>query len=224
MAVLQQYKCPCCNGSIEFDSNAQKMKCPYCGTEFDPETLASYDEALREDADDKMEWENKAGTEWQEGETEGLRVYVCESCNGEIVGDENTGATFCPFCGSPVVMMHAFAGDLRPDYVIPFKLDKKAATEALKNHCKGKKLLPKMFLDENHIDKIQGIYVPFWLFDTDADANIRYRATRVRHWSDSDYDYTETRYYAVIRAGELGFVNVPVDEDGGRSDGIHRTV
>ena len=181
MAVLQQYKCPCCNGSIEFDSSAQKMKCPYCGTEFDPEALSSYDEALREDTDDEMEWESKAGTEWREGETEGLCVYVCQSCNGEIVADETTGATICPFCGSPVVMMHQFAGGLRPDYVIPFKLDKQAAIEALKNHCKGKKLLPKMFLEENHIDKIRGVYVPFWLFDTDVDANIRYKATRVRH-------------------------------------------
>ena len=224
MAVLQQYKCPCCNGSIEFDSAAQKMKCPYCGTDFDPETLASYDEALREDTDDKMDWENSAGTEWKEGEAEGLHVYACESCNGEIVSDENTGATFCPFCGSPVVLMHQFAGDLRPDYVIPFKLDKQAATEALKKHCKGKKLLPKMFLDENHIDKIQGIYVPFWLFDTDADANIRYKATRVRHWSDSNYDYTETRYYAVIRAGELGFVNVPVDGSTKMADDLMESI
>jgi hypothetical protein len=92
-------------------------------------------------------------------------------------------------------MKAQFSGALRPDCVIPFKLDKNAAIEALKKHCKGKKLLPKLFADENHINKIQGIYVPFWLFDTDAEANIRYRATRIRHWSDSDYNYTEKRYY-----------------------------
>ena len=46
MAVLQEYKCPCCDGAIEFNTQAQKMKCPYCATEFDPETLASYKEEL----------------------------------------------------------------------------------------------------------------------------------------------------------------------------------
>ena len=43
MSVLQEYKCPCCGGAIEFDSQSQKMKCPYCDTEFDVETLKNYD-------------------------------------------------------------------------------------------------------------------------------------------------------------------------------------
>ena len=224
MAVLQQYKCPCCNGSIEFNSSSQKMKCPYCDTEFDVESLAAYAESLGEDCEDEMQWESSAGTEWHEGESEGLRVYICNSCNGEIVGDENTGATFCPFCGSPVVMTAQFSGTLRPDCVIPFKLDKNAAIDALKKHCKGKKLLPKLFADENHINKIQGIYVPFWLFDTDAEANIRYRATRVRHWSDSDYNYTEKRYYSVIRAGDIGFAHVPVDGSSKMADDLMESI
>ena len=224
MAVLQQYKCPCCNGSIEFNSSSQKMKCPYCDTELDPEALKSYAEVLSEDTDDEMEWEGKAGEAWREGEADGLRVYTCSSCNGEIVGDETTGATFCPFCGSPVILAGQFSGDLRPDYVIPFKLDKQAAIEALKKHCKGKKLLPKLFADENHINKIQGIYVPFWLFDTDAEANIRYRATRIRHWSDSNYDYTETRYYAVNRAGDIGFAHVPVDGSEKMADDLMESI
>lgn len=224
MAVLQEYKCPCCGGAIEFNSASQNMKCPYCDTEFELEALTSFNESAQDDADDDFSWETSAGGEWQEGETEGLRSYVCNSCGGEIVGDETTGATFCPFCGNPVVMTGQFSGTLKPDYVIPFKLDKKAAMEALQKHYKGKRLMPKMFKDQNHIDKIQGIYVPFWLFDTDADANIRYRATRVRHWSDSNYDYTETRYYSVKRAGNIGFANVPVDGSEKMADDLMESI
>ena len=73
-------------------------------------------------------------------------------------------------------MMGQVSGALKPDYVIPFKIDKKAAKEALQRHYKGKKLLPKIFKKENHIDEIKGVYVPFWLFDADADADIRYKA------------------------------------------------
>ena len=105
MATLQEYKCPCCGGAIEFDSNVQKMVCPYCDTEFEMETLASYDEALNTQQDDSMEWETEAGSQWDEGEADGLREYVCKSCGGTIVGDETTGATSCPYCGNPVVMM-----------------------------------------------------------------------------------------------------------------------
>lgn len=211
MATIQEYKCPCCGGAIAFDSTIQKMKCPYCDTEFEMETLADYDNELKNDQSDNMKWDTNAGDEWKAGEADGLRSYVCKSCGGEIICDENTAATSCPFCGNPVVMMDRFSGSLRPDYVIPFKLDKKAAKEALKKHYMGKRLLPKIFKDENHIDEVKGVYVPFWLFHAEACADMRYKATRVRIWSDSRYNYTETSYYAVCRSGNLEFENVPVD-------------
>lgn len=211
MAVLQQFKCPSCDGAIEFDSGSQKMKCPYCGTEFEMEALISYDEELKGQTQDDMSWDTAAGSEWQEGETEGLRIYTCNTCGGEIVADDTTGASECPFCGNPVVMTGQFAGDLKPDLVIPFKVDKKGAIAALQNHYKGKLLLPSVFKDQNHIKEVKGMYVPVWLFDTDADAHVRYKASRTRVWSDSNYRYTETSYYSVVRAGGIGFENVPVD-------------
>ncbi len=224
MAGLQQYKCPCCDGAIEFDSDLQKMKCPYCGTEFEMETLRTYDEVLKNEKNDDMTWETTAGCEWQEGETDGLRVYSCNSCAGEIVGDETTAATSCPYCGNPVVMMGQFSGSLKPDYVIPFKFDKKAAVEALKKHYGGKKLLPKAFSDQNHIDEVKGIYVPVWLFDTDADANVRYKATKLRTWSDSNYNYTETSFYSVVRSGSIGFERVPVDGSSKMDDTLMESI
>lgn len=211
MAEIQEYKCPCCGGAIAFDSTIQKMKCPYCDTEFEMETLAGYDNELKNEQADDMRWDNISGSDWQEGETDGLRSYVCKSCGGEIVADENTAASSCPYCGNPVVLMGQFSGSLRPDYVIPFKLDKAAAKEALKKHYEGKRLLPKIFKDENHIDEVKGVYVPFWLFDADAEADMRYKATRIRSWSDSTYNYTETSYYSVRRSGSLRFERVPVD-------------
>ncbi len=224
MSVLQQYKCPCCGGAIEFDSGLQKMKCPYCSTEFEMETLASYDEQLKNEQADDMSWDTAAGAQWQEGEAEGLRVYVCQSCGGEVVGDATTAATSCPFCSNPVVMMGQFSGALKPDYVIPFKFDKKAAVEALKKHYGGKRLLPKVFADQNHIDEVKGVYVPVWLFDADADANIRYKATQVRSWSDSSYNYTETSYFAVARGGKIGFERVPVDGSSKMDDTLMESI
>lgn len=212
MAETLEYKCPCCGGSVEFNSTVQKMKCPYCDTEFDMDTLKAYDEELKKDkSSDDMSWDTNVGSEWQEGETEGMRVYSCKSCGGEIIADENTGATSCPYCGNPIAMTGQFSGDLRPNYIIPFKLDKKAAKEALKKHMSGKRLLPKVFKDENHIEEVKGVYVPFWLFDAEADANIRYKATKTRHFSDSDYNYTETSYFSITRGGSIDFQNVPVD-------------
>lgn len=80
----------------------------------------------------------------RKGKAEGLRTYVCKSCGGEIVGDVNTAATACPFCGSPVVMTGNLSGVLKPDYVIPFKLDKKAAKEKLKQHLQANGFCQKL--------------------------------------------------------------------------------
>ena len=224
MAGLQEYKCPCCGGAIAFDSTIQKMKCPYCDTEFEMDVLKGYDAELQDEEADNMAWETTAGGEWEEGETDGLRTYVCKSCGGEIVGDANTAATSCPFCDNPIVMMGQFSGTLKPDLVIPFKLNKKAAKEGLVKHLTGKRLLPKIFKDQNHIDEIKGVYVPFWLFDTDVDAKVRYKATKVRTWSDSNYNYTKTSYFMVHRGGSIGFEDVPVDGSTKMADDLMESI
>ena len=210
MSELMEYKCPCCGGVVEFDSTSQKMKCPYCDTEFDIEALKSRDEILNREATDSMAWQTSENV-WAEEETSDMQVYHCKSCGGEIITDKTTAATHCPYCDNPVVMGGHFTGDLKPDYVIPFKLDKKAAKEAFLNHLKGKKLLPKLFKEENHIDEIKGIYVPFWLFDADVSADILYRGTKVRVWETGDTEYTETSHFSIERSGNAAFEHIPVD-------------
>ena len=203
--------CPACKTELNSEGISGEATCPGCGAQFQMEDLRAYAAQMANKGEDNMNWDTAAGSNWQEGETDGLRIYGCKQCGGEIVADETTGATHCPYCGNPVVLTGHFTGLLKPDLVIPFKVDKKAAIAALQNHYKGKRLLPKVFKDQNHIEEVKGLYVPVWLFDADADANVEYDATRVRRWSDSDYEYTETRHYAVIRGGGIGFENVPVD-------------
>lgn len=95
--------------------------------------------------------------------------------------------------------MGQFSGSLKPDYVIPFQVDKKAAKAALKQHYGGKRLLPKVFKDQNHIDEIKGIYVPVWLFNADADANIRYKdIVRVALRTAKDVDATDEEWQEFI--------------------------
>lgn len=211
MPGLQEYKCPCCGGPISFESSIQKMKCPYCDTEFEMDSLIGYDHDLQTDSPDSLNWSEADNNEWIPGETDGMRVYVCTSCGGEIVGDESLAAAACPYCDNPVIMKSQFAGMLKPDLVIPFQLDKQAAVDAFKGHLTGKKFLPAVFRDENHIDEIKGVYVPFWLYSAGTDDLIRYKATKTSHWSDSNYNYTKTSYYSVIRGGNVAFDNVPVD-------------
>lgn len=213
MSVILEYECPCCCGRVEFDSGLQKMKCPYCDSEFDMEAMRAHDQALEQEQQSQTpdeEWET-AQRQFLDEEKDGLKVYQCKSCGGEIVTDETTAATHCPYCGAPVIMVGNLADDLKPDGVIPFKLDKKAAIAALKQHMSGKKLLDKRFASGSHLEEIKGVYIPFWLFDAEANGQARFRATRVRTWETPRERCTETSYFDVSRAGRMAFRQIPVD-------------
>lgn len=221
---LQEYKCPCCSGGINFNSSVGKMKCPFCDSEFELDSIKELDDVLENETKDSFNWNTNAGTDFSGAETEGMAAYSCNSCGAQIITEKTTGASSCPFCDNPIVMTSTFSGNLKPDLIIPFKLDKEAAKEALKKHFEGKKLLPREFKDNNHIDDISGVYVPFWLFNSDADANIRYKATKVKRWSDEKFNYTETQYYTVARKGSLSFDNVPVDASKKMADDLMDSV
>lgn len=224
MAQLIEYECPCCGGTVEFDSTIQKMKCPYCETEFDVEAVQAFEKENQKEKNDDLTWETEAGAEWEDGEQEQMQIYVCQSCGGEIISDGKLGSTCCPYCGNNVVMKEQFSGDLKPDYIIPFKLDKKEAKQRLKQHFQGKKLLPKLFSEENHLEEIQGIYVPFWLFDTSSHGEVRYKGTKVRNWMDANYTYTETRFFEIARAGSVEFERVPVDGSSKMADDLMESI
>lgn len=144
-------------------------------------------------------------------EADGLRVYSCPSCGAELICDQSTAATACPYCGNPAIVPGQFSGALRPDYILPFRLSKDDAVQALRAHYKGKPFLPRSFTSANHIEQIQGVYVPFWLFNGGAEGAASYRASNTNVYETGDYEITETRHYHVVRAGSLAFEKIPVD-------------
>ena len=213
MAQAIEYKCPRCGGIVEFDSTLQKMKCPYCDSIYEISDFESNDAGLDAQAADELNQSESgpAGETYSQSEAEGLGMYKCSSCGAEIIADATTASTHCPYCGNPIVLTGRVAGEVKPDLVIPFQIDKNAAIEGLKKHLTGKKLLPKVFKDENHIDEIKAIYVPFWLFDSKVKSTGEFKMERVRIWSDSRFNYTETTVYHAHREGVMQFDRVPVD-------------
>lgn len=215
---VTNYKCPACGGPLHFDSNTGRMLCDYCDSVFAVEQIeALYANTDGESAQDSPQEVNEPADNWelnseaQIGENDGLKAYNCPSCGAELILDETTAATSCPYCDNPTIFPASISGALKPDLIIPFKLDKEAAKAKLRAHFKGKKLLPKLFTSENHLGEIKGVYVPFWLFDADARAMASYSGTKVRTWSDRDFNYTETRFYELDRCGGALFDNIPVD-------------
>ena len=211
---VTNYQCPNCLGGLRFDGTLGQQVCDSCGTAFDIaviEQLYADKEQSAADAGTEPQWDITMTNNFSAEEAEHLMSYLCPSCAAEITCDDTTAATSCPYCGNPTVVPGQFSEQLKPDYVVPFKMDKKAAAEALKKYYKGKKFLPKSFSDSNHVEEIKGVYVPFWLYDGETDAAMRFRATKVHSYKRGDYKITETDHYRVIREGGAVFQNVPVD-------------
>ena len=216
---ITNYQCPACTGPLKFGSGSGRMECEYCGSLFDVEEIEGLyagkeqkaEEAFRaaEEQGKETQWDTSAHRE--EWKDEHIRAYSCPSCAAELICDDTTAATSCPYCGNPTVVPGQLSGTWKPDYVIPFKLDKKAAMAALQSHYKGKPFLPKTFATQNHIEEIKGVYVPFWLFDGKAYADVTYRATRRHVRRTRDEEVTTTEHYMVRRAGSVNFARIPVD-------------
>lgn len=211
------YDCPRCGAALSFNSDSQKWDCAFCGGSFTAEEM---EEILRQQqaaqVDDPLEQCEGAG----EDHAKEVTVYTCPSCGAQILTDQNTTATFCVFCHNPAVIAGRLEGAFRPAYVLPFVLKKEHALQALEKLCKKKPLLPRDFTSTHHIEKLSGLYAPFWLFDCQVDASLSARAERITSWSDSSYRYTKTDVYQIERAGEISFGHLPADGSKGLDDSM----
>ncbi|NLL05441.1 MAG: DNA helicase PriA [Clostridiaceae bacterium] len=194
MNSVKEYKCPNCNAPLEFNPPTQNWKCDYCAAEFKLEEI------------DTVHNEEASEQDMQE-----LDSYKCGSCGAELIADATTSATFCLYCKSPTIIKTRFSGRFKPKSVIPFRLVSDEAKEIYREWISKKLFTPKEFKQKEEIDKVTGIYAPFWLFDCRADGMISGEATRVTSWRKGDYRYTNTKYYLVTRRGVAQYNRIPVD-------------
>ena len=72
-----QLTCPSCGVALNFDADAGEAACPGCGAEFDLASLRAYAAEENANQQDNMTWDTEAGSQWQAGEADGLRLYSC---------------------------------------------------------------------------------------------------------------------------------------------------
>lgn len=208
MGLITEYKCPNCGAPLSFDAEAGKVKCANCGHEYEVGELI---DAQKEDGiTEEFDWGNYKQNLSEETMDENL-VYTCESCGAVIETTSTTAATRCPYCDNNVVLTDRVSGGLKPNYVIPFAISKKEIPNILKEFYKTKKYLPKDFFSASVIEKAQGVYVPFWLFDCKVSGNVSFNATRSAAVTTRKEIITTTSHYLLERDGEIEFSNVPVD-------------
>ncbi len=194
MALLA-YKCPNCGGGLTFDPASQKFKCEYCLSEFSEGEMEKQ-EAKKQETGEREEDDRAAA------------LYVCPNCGAEIVTDETTAASFCYYCHNPVVLSGRLSGEFLPDYVLPFAVNKKKATEIFLEWVGKKKFVPRSFYANNQLEKLTGVYFPYLLYSCKVDGEMAAEAESQKTWVTGNIRYTEHKKYQVKRVGQLDVKNV----------------
>ncbi|MBQ2991547.1 MAG: hypothetical protein IJD60_09725 [Clostridia bacterium] len=202
------YRCPGCGAPLAYGAQSGKLECAACGSSYALDAL----EVMSESPEESSVHFDMSGETFGAQEAEHMRAYVCQACGAELMTEETTTATECPYCGSPTVLPDRIEGGVKPEKVIPFTVTKEQAQKLFEDYFKGKKLLPNVFLNtRNRISEMRRVYVPYWLFDCRAGGSVRYDAQKKHTRREGEWEVTYTEHYAVSRSGMMDFRNIPVD-------------
>ncbi|MBR6881118.1 MAG: hypothetical protein IKN14_08600 [Clostridiales bacterium] len=162
--VSKSHICPSCGGKLIFDPDTQKLTCSFCGASYSPEKLellGQLDEVRHIDKEDA-----------DENEDDKCEI-VCDNCGATLITDNNTVSTFCSFCGSPAIITRRLSKQFRPDYIIPFKITREEAESKFVEFARKKRYVPRDYFKKRNLDKVTGIYVPYWIVSSRCQVSIR---------------------------------------------------
>ena len=183
-------KCPQCDGTMTFDPKTGALKCPFC--DYVEEIPQEEDVPTEAEELDFFQAEETGNCNWGV-ET---KTVICKMCAGESVYDALQIAGVCPYCGSNQVLEEKGKNTLAPGGVCTFKVDKKTAAENF-NKWLGKRFFcPKIVKETAKAEKFQGLYLPYWTFDTDTVTKYtaRYGKDRTRRKSDGSSEIVTDWY------------------------------
>lgn len=212
MNTSATYKCPNCGAGMTFDADKQLFICDFCNSSFTESELKKANESQErkfkeaENDTERGSAENAAAA--NEEFNKHMNEYVCDNCGARVIADENTAASFCYYCHNPVTLVGKLSGNFRPDRIIPFKYGKKEAEEKFLKFASKKKFVPRGFFAKAQIEKISGVYYPFWITDANVAAEIKANATKRVSWISGSMKYVRITYFDVFRAGDIHFEDV----------------
>lgn len=227
------HKCPNCGGPLLFDPKDQKFHCEYCLSVYTEDEVTAYESAQREahlegnstqtsepeltfsaesqvaemSPEEKAAFKEASETDTMSEDTleDAMELFDCPSCGAQIVTEATTAATYCYYCHNPVVLSGRLSGKFLPEKVLPFAIEKEAAVEKFLAWTKKKWFIPKDFFNKEQIDKMTGVYFPYWVVDAEIDGQMQGMGTTLRVWRVGDLEYTETKQFDVERQGKISF-------------------
>lgn len=192
------YSCPNCGAPITYSPESKNYSCDYCLSTFSVEEMEAFDQR-RENK--KRRQQEKANPETQAEEK--IHIYNCQNCGAQVMTTDTTTATFCYYCHSPVIIESRLLGEDRPDEIIPFSIDRDKAEEIFLKWTEDKKYLPDDFRSTASLEKLTGIYIPYWYLDSEVSIDFEGQSVETRLVPVGDYLYHYVTAYTHVRDGEF---------------------
>ena len=211
MSHLAEQKCPACGAAMRFDPASGKLVCDYCDTVVDiPAQAPKVPQEPQADGIQGFDFSNLSSQAARD-DAASLPVYNCVSCGAEVIAPAEQMALTCPYCGNNIVLTDKISGRLRPDGVIPFRIESSKLPDAVNKFYRDKKLLPLRFFSEHTMGKVTGVYVPFWVFSGTLSGDLAYTGEKSSSHRQGDYVTVSTKHYRLNRAASLAYAELPVD-------------
>lgn len=183
------------------------LKCKFCDAEYqisDFEDNTITQEPVESEAVEK-EYVNADGVD------ESMSVYECKNCGGEVVTLNTTMATICPYCSEAISITSKSVGEFRPEQCIPFKKSKDEIMKAYKDYVNKSFLTPKAFKEQSTIEKIQGLFTPFYLHTMRDVANTSFTGEQISSRRRGYDKVTTHRVFSLDIKAEGHFKRIPTD-------------
>lgn len=165
IVALEKHPCAACGAQAEWNPAKQLLVCPFCGTAapftVDPASGALVENdlarALRELPDESRGW------------LAAKRTVQCQSCKAVSVFDPERVGQNCDFCGSPALVDYTeIKAPIRPQALLPFTISESQVREQIRRWYASKWLAPGKLKSKALVDRVHGVYIPYWTFDAQA--------------------------------------------------------
>ena len=144
--------CPNCPGQMFFDIPSQMLKCSHCETLIDP---GQYE--ITRHTEEHTAYE--------------VTEFTCSQCGARILSTDVSAAGFCTYCGSAAVFESRVSEEKEPDYIIPFQKTKEDCIKEYRKRLRRAIYAPAGMRDPAFLDRFTGVYVPYWVYETEMEAS-----------------------------------------------------
>jgi hypothetical protein len=164
-AALEKHACPACGAQAEWHPGTQKLVCPFCGTESPYAVDRATGKVVEIDLVTALRELPEEARGWQTA----TRSVQCQSCRAVMVFDVARVGQNCEFCGSPALVDYqAIKSPIRPQGVLPFKVDGSKVRDDIRAWWRSKWFAPGRLARAALVDTVHSIYIPYWTFDARA--------------------------------------------------------